>query len=208
MYFCHLISNVDKCSSQMSNFTPMQVTNLWGMWAISHPCCQSLWLWSLLKLLKVIAKCLHFCQLKWQTFILDNLIFLKWHKITKIVGGIKMKSAIPFQFQSIPSCNSNSNSGIGIGIAINANSNSRIYPNPDIYIYLRSKLYSIARISSDVVTKNYGRVWVLCLMTACVFPLWTAGCNSDIQVNRKQPQLTCWELKLKLTADRSRLKCC
>ena len=90
IYFRHLIWNVDKCSSQVSNFTPMQVTDLWGMWAISHPCCQSLWLWSLLKLLKVIAKYLHFCQLKWQTFTFGNLILQKWHKITKIIGGIEM----------------------------------------------------------------------------------------------------------------------
>ena len=48
-----------------------------------------------------------------------------------------MKSAIPFQFRSIPSCNSNSNSmacnsnsDSGIGIAINSNSNSGIDPNP------------------------------------------------------------------------------
>ena len=42
---------------------------------------------------------------KWQTFTIGNLILQKWHKI---VGGIEMKSAIPFQFRSIPSCNSNS----------------------------------------------------------------------------------------------------
>ena len=74
---------------------------------------------------------------KWQTFTIGNLILQKWHKITKIVGGIETKSAIPFQFRSIPSCNSNSNStacnsnsNFGIGIAINSNSNSGIDPNP------------------------------------------------------------------------------
>ena len=85
-----------------------------------------------------------FCQLKWQTFTLGNLILQKWHEI-KIIGGIEMKSAIPFQFRSIPSsnsnsnsmaCNSNYNSGIGIGIVINSNydqfqlqfRNSRVTP--------------------------------------------------------------------------------
>ena len=74
---------------------------------------------------------------KWQTFTIGNLILQKWHKITKIVGGIEIKSAISFQFRSIPSCNSisnsnacNSKSNSGIGIAINSNSNSRIDPQP------------------------------------------------------------------------------
>ena len=39
-------------------------------------------------------------------------------------SGIEMKPSIPFQFRSIPFCNSNSNS-------MASNSNSRIDPNPE-----------------------------------------------------------------------------
>ena len=88
-----------------------------------------------LTLLCIVFQRIH--NYKWLTFTIGNLILQKWHKINKIVGGIEMNSAIPFQFRSILSCNSNStacnsnsNSGIGIGIAINFNSNSGIDPNP------------------------------------------------------------------------------
>ena len=65
-------------------------------------------------------------------------------KVKRIDGGIEMESSIPFQFRSIPFCNSNSNSnsmacnsysnsGIGIGIEVNSNSNSGIDPSPALY---------------------------------------------------------------------------
>ena len=97
------------------------------------------------RLTPLCIACQRIHNYKWQTVTIGNLILQKWHKTTKIVGGIEMKSAIPFQFRWIPSCNSNSNSnstacnsnsnsnsnsGIEIGIAINSNSNSGIYPNP------------------------------------------------------------------------------
>ena len=47
-------------------------------------------------------------------------------KIRRIEDGIEMKSSIPFQFKSIPFCDSNSNS-----MASNSNSNSGIDPNPE-----------------------------------------------------------------------------
>ena len=42
------------------------------------------------------------------------------------IRRIEMKSSIPFQFRSIPFCNSNSNS-----MASNSNSKSEIDPNPE-----------------------------------------------------------------------------
>ena len=67
----------------------------------------------------------------------------KKEKVRRIDGGIAMESSIPFQFWSIPFCNSNSNSmacnsnsGIGIGIEVNCNSNSGIDPCPLIIIQL------------------------------------------------------------------------
>ena len=125
-------------------------------WAISHPC-RSLIFEAHIHAVSLFG--LHFCQFMWQTFILGNLILLKWHKITKIVGGIEIKSAIPFQFQSIPSCNSNSNSGIGIGIAINANSNSRIYPNPDVYIYIYISEIKVVFNRKDIFRCSHQKLW-------------------------------------------------
>ena len=96
---------------------------------------------------------------------IGNLILQKWHKITKIVGGIEMKFSIPFQFRSIPSCNSNStasssnsNSGIGTGIAIN--SNSGIDPNPGFDSYDRPSNFIQIGFKSSI----FQRVWTSNLM--------------------------------------------
>ena len=45
------------------------------------------------------------------------------------------------------------------------------------YIYLRSKLYLVVRVSSDVMTENYGQVWVFSSMVARVLSLrLQSGC--------------------------------
>ena len=119
----------------------------------------------------------------------------KWHKITKIVGGIEMKSAIPFQFQSIPSCNSNSNSnstacnsnsnsnsnsGIEIGIAINSNSNSGIYPNPGCHRSQQSWHHDNYLVSAT-------GAW-LCSLTHC--GLVTPYSVGDLLVNTGSGNIT------------------
>ena len=48
-----------------------------------------------------------------------------------------------------------------------------------VVLYTRSKLNLTVRISSDIMTKNYDQIWVLCSMTACVLPTAAPGLLRD-----------------------------
>ena len=110
-----------------------------------------------LTLLCIVFQRIH--NYKWQTFTIGNLILQESHQITKIVGGIEMKSAIPFQFRSIPFCNSNSNSN---STAYNSNSNSGIEPNPVLELFgekwprdIGGALYQQRHPGPVLVSANY-----------------------------------------------------
>ena len=104
--------------------------------------------------------------------------------VRRIDGGIEMESSIPFQFPSIPfcnsnsnsnsmTCNSNSNSGIGIGIEVNSNSNSGIDPSPAGSGVFHDLIPPICRF--------YVVIWILlyhvidriciCVLTICMYVL-------------------------------------